>query len=182
MSPPSKLPLDVLKKGLPGVSPARGTNHFEAAIVRFYQAGHKPGVILQIKGDFSTSFDVIWAGEVDDQILRSWNDPEETTEFAACGIAFLLILELTDYTVIKRSRKGTGFDYWLGDKDDMETLPFQDKARLEVSGIREEEKESKIRARAKQKLQQSEKSNTHLPAYAVVVEFGIPLSYMVTSK
>lgn len=182
MSSLPKLHLDDLKKGLPGVTPTMCKVHLETCLVRFYEGKHVSGVILQIKGDFNHQFMIVWTDEIDNQMLRTWNDPEETTEFAACGIAFLLILELTDYTVIKRSRKGTGFDYWLGDKDDMETLPFQDKARLEVSGIREEEKESKIRARAKQKLQQSEKSNTHLPAYAVVVEFGIPLSYMVTSK
>jgi len=37
--------------------------------------------------------------------------------------------------VIERSRKGTGFDYWLGSADEVGELPFQNKVRLEVSGI-----------------------------------------------
>jgi hypothetical protein len=42
------------------------------------------------------------------------------------------VLELTDYTIVERACKGTGFDYWLGDEDDD---LFQWKARLEISGI-----------------------------------------------
>jgi hypothetical protein len=45
--------------------------------------------------------------------------------------AILLMRALTGYTVIERSRKGTGFDWWLGTEDNL----FQGKVRLEVSGI-----------------------------------------------
>ncbi len=38
-------------------------------------------------------------------LLRCWNDEEFTTEQAAYGIAFLIVRELTDLTVIERSRK-----------------------------------------------------------------------------
>ena len=49
------------------------------------------------------------------------------------------------YTVIHRSRKGTGFDYWLGDEKNEDELPLQSKARLEVSGIRRADaKESEL--------------------------------------
>jgi len=37
----------------------------------------------------------------------------------------VLILQLTNLTVIERSRKGTGFDYWLGIQDSTATMPFQ---------------------------------------------------------
>jgi hypothetical protein len=47
----------------------------------------------------------------------------------------MLIRQLTQFTVIERSRKGTGFDYWLGSEDEAGELPFQNKVRLEVSGI-----------------------------------------------
>jgi hypothetical protein len=30
------------------------------------------------------------------------------------GINLMPLTKLTDFTVIERSRKGTGFDYWLG--------------------------------------------------------------------
>lgn len=73
----------------------------------------------------------------------------------------------------QRSRKGTGFDYWLGDEADM---PFQNKARLEVSGIRNGDQKI-IKARVREKLTQTEVSDkTRLPAYVVVVEFGRPVA------
>ena len=73
---------------------------------------------------------------------------EFTTEQAAYGTAFLIIRELTDLTVIERSRKGTGFDYWLGTFDTDEGQLFQNKVRLEVSGIRKGDS-SRVKARLK---------------------------------
>jgi len=76
------------------------------------------------------------------------------------------------YEVIQRSRKGTGFDYWMGDES---ALPFQNKARLEISGIRKGG-ESDIKTRVKQKLKQTNQSDGKLPAYVIVIEFGRPVA------
>ncbi|UBF26677.1 hypothetical protein K9N68_01325 [Kovacikia minuta CCNUW1] len=116
--------------------------------------------------------------EITDQMLRCWNDQEYTTEQAAYGVAFMLVRRLTEYTVIERSRRGTGFDYWLGHSNQPGALPFQNKVRLEVSGIRKGE-DSRIKARVKQKLDQTNPSDGALPAYIVVVEFSKPRSVMV---
>jgi len=115
-------------------------------------------------------------------MIRCYNDEESTTELGAYGVAFLLILDLTDYTIIKRSRKGTGFDYWLGKAQENEELPFQNKERLEVSGIRSGDN-SRVKARVNEKLKQVQPSNdTALPALIVVVEFSAPLSQMVRNE
>ncbi len=112
--------------------------------------------------------------------VRCWNDEEYTTEQAAYGVAFLLILQLTGLTVVERSRKGTGFDYWLGVQDSTTTLPFQRMARLEVSGIRKGNR-SQINVRVKQKTEQTRASDAQgLPAYIIVVEFSQPLSVIAT--
>jgi hypothetical protein len=47
---------------------------------------------------------------------------------------------------IERSRKGTGFEYWLGTSETDEELPFKNKVRLEVSGIRSGDS-SRVKAR-----------------------------------
>lgn len=44
-------------------------------------------------------FKLYWQ-PVTEQMLRCWNDEEFTTEQAAYGIAFLIIRQLTDLTVI----------------------------------------------------------------------------------
>jgi hypothetical protein len=110
---------------------------------------------------------------------RAWDDDVEATELGACAIAFLLMAELTPYTVVQRSRRGTGFDYWLGIKDNSTRLPFQSSARLEVSGIRKAENESMIRTRVGQKIKQVESVDRSLPAYIAIVEFSRPMNVLV---
>lgn len=55
-------------------------------------------------------------------------------------------------------------------------MPFENKARLEVSGIRNGNQKV-VTARVRAKLAQTEVSDeTRLPAYIVVVEFGQPVA------
>ncbi|MBI1924196.1 hypothetical protein HYR99_08080 [Candidatus Poribacteria bacterium] len=171
-----ELVLTKLAQGLPAVTPAFGAALAEAGAICFEDQNHSNGVELKVEGTFTAKYNVYWQ-EVTDQMRRCWNDPEVTTEYAAYGIAFLLIRDLTEYTVISRRRKGGGFDYWLGKDED--ELPFQKKARLEVSGIRKGDL-SRVKARVKQKLDQvSPSDRLGLPAYIVVVEFSQPLSQVV---
>jgi len=166
-----------LGEGLPAITPSFGAALAEACAICLEEQGHSQGVEISVDGDFRATFKLYWEN-ITDQMLRCWNDREFTTEQAAYGIAFMLINRLTDFTVIERSRKGTGFDYWLGVEDNTNELPFQNKVRLEVSGIREGD-DRRIKARVKQKVDQTKPSDGIFPAYIVVVEFSKPLSYMV---
>ena len=172
-----ELVITKLGKGLPAITPAFGATLAEACAICLNNQGYIQGIELTVKGEFTAVFKLYWQ-EVTDQMLRCWNDSEYTTEQAAYGIAFLIIQELTDYTVIERSRRGTGFDYWLGKKGDNNELPFQNAVRLEVSGIRKGD-DSRIKARIKQKLEQVSPTDGTLPAYIVVVEFSNPLAFIV---
>jgi hypothetical protein len=169
------LNLQRLNQGLPAITPAFGAAIAEAGAICLTDEAHEPGVILEVEGEFSTRFQLNWQ-PVTEQARRCWNDQEYTTEQAAYGIAFLLILQLTDLIVIERSRRGTGFDYWLGNRDSTALLPFQRMARLEVSGIRKRNR-SQINARIKQKTEQTGPSDAEgLPAYIIVIEFSRPIS------
>ncbi len=137
--------------------------------------GHAPGVRLVVDGDFSAAFALRWSGDVTEAMRRFWNDLEEATQQGAYAVAILLLRLLTGYTVIERSRKGTGFDWWLGTEDNL----FQGKARLEVSGILKgtaRRIDSRIQARVKQTRQSDE---LELTAYVAVVEFGTPRAKVV---
>lgn len=180
MSQIQVLNLQSLHQGLPAITPAFGAAIAEAGAICLTDEAHEPGVTLEVEGEFSTQFQLNWQ-PVTEQARRCWNDEEYTTEQAAYGIAFLLILQLTNLTVIERSRKGTGFDYWLGSQDSTTILPFQRMARLEVSGIRKGNR-SQINARVKQKIEQTGASDAEgLLAYIIVVEFSRPLS-IVSAK
>ena len=172
-----ELILTQLVEGLPAVTPAFGAALAEAGAICFEEQNHPNGVELNVDGAFTATYKVYWQ-KVTDQMLRCWNDYEVTTEHAAYGIAFLLICDLTEYTVIERARKGTGFDFWLGKGGNEGELPLQ-KARMEVSGIRRGN-HSRVQARVRQKLEQVKPSDSlDLPAYIIVVEFSIPLSKVV---
>jgi hypothetical protein len=138
------LPLSKLKEGFSGVTPALGEVLFETCLVCLSNQRHNSGVELQVRGDVTASFALTWGMTATDQMRRSWADLQEATELAATGIAILLILELTNYTIVQRSQKGTGIDYWLGDRSASTSLPFQNLARLEVSGILKAENEHTI--------------------------------------
>ena len=81
--------------------------------------------------------------------------------------------------MVERSRKGTGFDYWLGKPTDSSDLPFEKSMRLEVSGIRQGNP-SQIRTRVKLKKMQVAPTDKIAPAFIVVIEFSQPLAYVAT--
>jgi hypothetical protein len=171
------LNLDGLSMGLPAITPAFGASLAEAGAVCLESQGHQPGIEMLVEGDLSGCFQLDWSS-VTAQMLRCWNDMEYATEQGAYGLAFLIVQQLTGYTVIERSVKGTGFDYWLGDMSLTGALAFERKVRLEVSGILQGQ-ESRIRARVKEKVQQTQQYKNPLPVYVVVIEFGQPQARMV---
>lgn len=162
------------RSSIPGVSPRLGAVLAEAAGVRLESQGHAQGAELRVRGDVNRAYRVVWPA-ITDHSRRSWGDDQEATEYGASGIAILLVELETPYSVIERSIKMTGFDYWLGDASD---VTFQRKARMEVSGIRQGDRRL-VRARGSEKLNQTKASDAEygdLPAYVIVVEFGVPLA------
>ena len=131
---------------------------------------------MKIEGDFTETFKFYWKKEKVDneQVKRSWQDSIEATELATTAIAIVLILELTQYTVIERSPIGTGYDYLLGIEETTSKVLIP-KARLEVSGIGNETPTNTVKSRVNVKLKQTNKSDsTGFPAFVVVVEFKTP--------
>ncbi len=165
------LDLFLLSAGLPALTPAGGQALAEQAAVCFDAAGHSSGeAALAVRGYVEASWRLRWPAATE-QMRRAYRDIPEATEQGAYGVAILIVRTITGLTVVERSVKGTGFDYWLG--EDM-GHPFQNKARLEVSGILQGTA-SQINARLKQKETQTRVSDKfRLPAYIVVVEYGGP--------
>lgn len=165
-----------LEEGLPGITPRWGKFLAEASVLCFESQNHKQGVKVKISGIDQCIIQFEWNINITDQIINSWADIQELTEYGACGVAILLILKLTGYTVIQRAKKGTGVDYWLGNKN--EEKPFQNAARLEVSGIMTGSANI-VKARVNKKIKQTTPSDGKLPALIAVVEFSKPLSHLV---
>ncbi|MBF0567830.1 MAG: hypothetical protein HQK95_03085 [Nitrospirae bacterium] len=153
------------------------TRHFglilaECAAVCLEEQGNYSGVGLKVEGDFEELFRLTLP-EVTQQMRNCYNDSEVATEHGAYGVAIMLILDLTEYTVIEKSRKGTAFDYWLGKRDD--NYLYNDRARLEVSGIRKGD-DSDMTYRSKIKLSRLLKQQNPMSAFIIIVEFSRPKS------
>ena len=171
-----ELKLAELKSGAPGITPAFGEGLAEAASVCLEDRSHSSPTPMRLSGEIGGQAILEWE-TTSTQARRCWNDNDEATEHGAYGIAALLIPRVSELQVVERSKKGTGFDYWLGTSTQTGAL-FQNRARLEVSGIRAGT-DSKVGGRVRQKLKQTERSNGSIPAVVVVVEFGEPQSKMV---
>lgn len=166
-----------LEQGLPALTAAAGTTLGQAASCCLHQE-HSSPVQLAVGGHRKRMFELHWVAPTG-QVLRTHADPEDATRDGATGIAILLVTRVTPYTIIEKSRKGTGFDYWLGHEGD---LLFQRKARLEISGILRGTPPN-ISARVKRKQNQTKQSDaTRLPAHVVVIEFSEPFAHHTVRK
>ena len=161
-----------IKEGFPAMDSATANYCYVACMVCLHKNNHDDGVILELIGDNQTLISLDWEDYFDEQIDRSWNDHDDAAEHGAICVSALLVKEYTDYTIMERARKGTGFDYWLGYENN---IPFQSSARLEISGIFKETNSNSLESRFKKKKKQTNQSDdTLLPAYISIVEFGKP--------
>jgi len=167
--------LAALAEGMPGLTAASGQMLAEAAAVCLEDRQHQTGVCLPRVGLMIEDMHVEWL-PVDDQNRRCYADMQEATERGACGVAILVVKEVTGKVVVERSKKGTGFDYWLGDKDS-DDLPFKGTSRLEVSGILTGTK-TQIDSRIRQKKDQIAPTDHIARGYVAVVEFGTPVAHV----
>lgn len=167
------LDLEQLRTGIMGLTPEFGSFCLQACTVCLEHSNHTSGVTMAMDGVTSEQATLNWASSVDSRVQRNWSDTDEAAEYAATGVAILLSQELTTFTCIERSKKGTGFDYWIGDENS--TGLFQRKARLEISGIFKASIANTLQSRLRQKEKQTSKSSyLGMNAVICVTEFSNP--------
>lgn len=175
----SSLLLDSLSDNIPAIPQETAVYYKYACMVCLDNQNHKPGVVLEVAhGRNKDSFEIHWQDEVTPQLLRAYADLTKTTEVAACALALLLVRELTDFTAIEQATRGTTVDYYLIRKTQDATFIFNHAARLEASGILQEDHSNTVDSRIKSKLDRL-KPDPRLPTLIVVVEFSNPWSKMV---
>ena len=163
---------DLCEGDIRAISPALGTALAEAAAVCLELNSHNQGVRIKVRGHKTNSYKVTWPPATPQSFL-SWNDHDHATEWGAVGVAILIAKMEIGFEIIRQSRKGTGFDYWMGNSSD---AGFEEKAGLEVSGILNGDDRS-VQARVRKKIKQTSNSErSDLEFYVVVVEFGRPIA------
>lgn len=167
--------LNKIKEGMPGITSIEGADLQENCVTMLHRCGHQSPISVALTGLKEDTFFLHWDDACTEQMERTYADHQANTERSAIAISVLLAKELTGYSVILRSRKGTGFDYYLGEEDDPLYTPL---ARLEISGIEKETSTNTVVGRFKQKLEQVAPSDiTSLPAYISIVEFSTPKTH-----
>jgi len=176
------LNISELNNGLPTITPAFGQEVAEAAAFCLQKNSHKSAecvlnCIKTIKND-TEDFLLVW-DELDSRVESTYGDLDVAAEHGAMGLAVLLSIKLTKYTTLERSMKGTGIDFWLGNKDGK---MFQKKARLEISGLFHGT-ESQFKSRIKQKFKQTNASDdTGFDCFVSVIEFGKPIASFLSKE
>ena len=134
----------------------------------------KPITISIVENEVENFKLILDKGELSEITQNGW-EIDHATEKAAEYIALIMCNKMTGYQVIKRSIRGTGFDYWLGLGDITENI-FHSKARLEISGILKGDLSS-VKNRFEEKSKQTDKSdNFEIPAYISVTAFAKPFT------
>lgn len=169
-----ELDLIILEDGKStGLSVRNGGFLCEAASVCLESRKHPMEVVFPVSGAFSQFYNLKRL-EIDELSINSFEDLEEATQFGAMGIAVAIMHDQTGLRV-KRSWKGTGFDYWVGNEETSST--FKNRLRLEVRGDLIGT-DSEVNKRLREKLQQTKRSDDEdIPAYAIIVEFDSPKSF-----
>jgi hypothetical protein len=177
-----KLHLDTLKGGISGISRIYGAFLAEAIAVCLTVAGHESPLMLTVEGDFDAQFELEWQEKIGEAELSSWRDLKEATEYAAMGLAVLLISALTIYGVFQRNEQGEDADFTMQEVSDS-NLALQNtlqKAHLEVSGIFAESLTNTLNMRISTKTKGLEKRvMPSLPVFIAVIEFSIPKAKIV---
>ena len=174
----AQLDLIELDKGAPGMTPECGAGLRHCAAICLESHAHNSPVQLFVDGEFSRLIDLHWT-KVTDQERRTWADMEQAIECGACGVAILLVKQLTGLTVIEKAKKRNGgHDYWLGQEDDP---LFQRKDRLEVTGILNGT-EDEINARVRKKLTQVKSIPWMKACIIIVTEFSRPASRFIRKE
>lgn len=109
---------------------------FIAPTVACLSGGRKTGsAVLRVKlegieGRHETrQLRVKWALPLAPALEETRGIPEEiVTQFAAYGLAFVLVAQYTPWQILSRSKRGERFDFWMGERGERQW-------GLEVSGI-----------------------------------------------
>lgn len=167
--------LDDLKRGMLGVSEAVGKFLVEAAVVSLEENGHQSGVLLKVDGLFSETVQLTWQHSINQQIIQSWKDQNETTEYGATAIAMLLILLFKKMVIVGRAKQTDRIDYLLRHQQNLGTAnDHNPEAYLEVSGLWKETKGNTVNIRMRVKEKAVKERNLSLPVYIVVTSFDKP--------
>ena len=174
--------LDKLQEAVPEMTESLVGYIYDAAVYCLHHGSHLSGVGCEVRDYESKVMDatMVWTKQYSGRIERTYGETDYAVEFAGEAVACLMVRELTDYTVIERSQRHDGVDFWLAERRDEDKFRFHREARMESKGITEARYPSDIKTKVDGAITQTKRSDhTLLPAYIIVTEFSGPVILMV---
>lgn len=163
-----KLPLEDLSARHPGLTKPIGDSYVEAAAVCLNRHHSSPTEMAAECNGQSVNCVAQWA-EPDTRTLRAWANDIDTTEAGAYGVSLAAVEAIEGLVAVRRAETLTGADYYVApigsDPDDLENC-----LRLEVSGVSVGGMAT-VESRLRDKLKQTAKGRSNLPAIASVIGF-----------
>lgn len=164
----NKLRIDALHERHGGLTRALGETFTEAASVCFSRH-HLSPVDLEVQALGVSSSHSVEFGSPDKRTLGAWANEIDTTECGAYGVCLAAVEAQESLVAVKRAETLTGADWYVApvgvDVSDLEAC-----YRLEVSGV-DAGSRSVVEARLRQKVEQTRRGSSNLPAIASVVGF-----------
>lgn len=164
----TKLNLDLLHERHSGLTPALSTTFFEAASVCFSRH-HESPIEVEIICNGSKSKREAEFIKPDSRMSNAWANEIDTTESGAYGVCLAAVEAEEQLVAVKRAETLTGADWYIApignEPDDLEHC-----FRLEVSGVNAGGI-SVVAKRLREKVDQTKRGSSNLPAIASVVGF-----------
>lgn len=163
-----RLRVDGLHERHPGITQALGESFSEAASV-CWSRHHQPPILIALnQGDSSVQRTIRF--DVPDARTRNAHANDiDATEAGAYGVSLAAVEEVVGLVAVSRAQTLTGADWYVApsgtDLEDLENC-----IRLEVSGI-SAGSSADIERRLQQKVAQTARGQSNLPAIAAVVGF-----------
>ncbi len=167
---------DLHAYGRPGLTQALGGVLAECASLCLESQGHGREILIDVVGADVPDEYIIRRKNITQRIRNAHNDTNRTTDHGACGIAILIAEDITELVVQNSSATNNGYDYWLGETNNIDDNFLAAGVRLEVSGIRNGTS-AEVKARAEDKLNR-DTVDEDAPSdfYVIVVEFSAPVA------
>jgi hypothetical protein len=164
----TKLRIESLYKRHSGLTPSLSGSFFEAASVCLSRHHNSP-VEIDIARNGGTTKRIVDFQSPDPRMLNAWANDIDTTEMGAYGVCLAAVEVEEQLVAVRRAETLTGADWYIApvgtEPDDLESC-----FRLEVSGI-DAGGQAVIEARLRQKVAQTRRGASNLPAIASVVGF-----------
>ena len=163
-----KLRLESLHERHTGLTASLSGTFCEAASVCLSRHHDSP-INLDIVNNGITNIHMVEFPKPDARVLNAWANDIDTTENGAYGVSLAAVEVEEQLIAVRRAETLTGADWYVApigtDPDDLESC-----FRLEVSGV-DSGGRAVVNARLQQKIVQTRRGASNLPAIASVVGF-----------